>query len=195
MSVPDAIDTHVLGEETALRQRIIDAALVIALRGQEIPTPANIAAQTGLSERQNTKIYPGLDELAADIRRVAAVRYAALETAMPTASTLEVMLEELVSLRAEYYETVGELRQLGDAGEGFLPSLVKARAVREGRYRGRLTNAFSAHFGQSTPVVIPKMELLTSWETWRHLRSVQCLSKEQASALVLGMLRDVTATA
>ena len=115
MSVPDAIDTHVLGEETALRQRIIDAALVIALRGQEIPTPANIAAQTGLSERQNTKIYPGLDELAADIRRVAAVRYAALETAMPTASTLEVMLEELVSLRAEYYETVGELRQLGDA--------------------------------------------------------------------------------
>ncbi len=193
MSFADTVAGTELQSEVCIRQRIIDAALILAIREQAIPTPENLSVRTGISEEQITDIYPGLDELAADIRVVATERYKVLEDAMPEDADLDTMLVTLVDLRSSYYEAVGELRQLGDAGEGFLPSLVKAKAVREGKYRGRLMECFSTHFGTRTQFVVPKIELLTSWETWRHLRSVQCLTKDQSSALVCSLLRDVTA--
>ncbi|MEQ9520495.1 MAG: hypothetical protein RLN89_13760 [Parvibaculum sp.] len=191
MSVAEIGIKNEVGSEVEVRQQIIDAALAIALRGREIPTPENIAERTGLAVKRVTAIYPGLDELADDIKAVSAARYAALEAAMPAVADLGAMLDELVQLRAAYYETVGELRVLADAGEGFLPSLMKDKAVREGKYRGRLSECFEVPLGRQVSRVLPKIELLTSWESWRHLRSVQCLTKEQSVQMVRTMLRDV----
>ncbi|MEQ9145940.1 MAG: hypothetical protein RLO08_16450 [Parvibaculaceae bacterium] len=177
-----------------LRLSLIDAAIGLAAREQKIPDPQNLSEKTGIPAGKIVELYPNLDDLAADARAVSAARFRHLDDAMPAPGPLPDMLVELVDQRALLYETVGELRILQDAGETFLPSLAQARAFREGRYRGKLADMLAPHFEGRTLEITSRVELLTSWEAWRHLRVVQCLSVEQAKELILSLLASVAST-
>ena len=179
------------GDVAEKRRLIVNAAMALALSERKIPTPKSLAEKSGLSVFDVNEMFPTLDDLGEEIRAIAAGLNQKLDEAMPKQGPLPTMLAELVDLRATLYETAGDLRSMGDAAEQFLPSIAKARAIREGRYRAALAALFSDHFDDPNSETLSKIEFLTSWESWRHLRIVQCLSVDQAKNMIRSVLNAV----
>lgn len=149
--------------------------------GVYLVTPEQITERSGVPLHRVLTLYPTLNDVAADIRSIVEEAARPLYERMPEAGPLPDMLDGLVDLRAELYETVAVARLAADVVEHMLESVTRQKARREGRYRGRLASMLVPYFGASTPQVTDHVEWLTSWESWRHLRQVQCLSSEQAS--------------
>lgn len=179
------------GDVAEKRRLIVNAAMALALSERKIPTPEGLAEKSGLSILDVNEAFPTLDDLGEEIRAIAAGLNQKLDEAMPKQGPLSAMLDELVELRASLYETAGDLRSLGDAAEQFLPSIAQGRAIREGRYRAALASLFADHFDDPNSETLSKIEFLTSWESWRHLRIVQCLSVDQAKDLIRSVLNAV----
>lgn len=177
------------------RRLVVNTAIALAVSEHKIPTPEGLARKSGLTIEEITALFPTLDELGSEIRTIAAEMYQDLDNAMPASSSLRTMLNELVDLRARLYETAGDIRALGDAAEQFLPSIAQAKAIREGRYRAALAATFSQHFEDPNDPFYGQLELITSWESWRHLRIVQCLSESQAKYLIRRLLNAVASSA
>jgi len=175
------------------RRLIVNAAMVLALSERKIPTLESLAEKSGLSVLDVNELFPTLDDLGDEIRAIAAGLYQKLDDAMPRQGSLYAMLAELVDLRATLYETAGDIRSLGDAAEQFLPSIAQARAIRGGRYRAALASLFSDQCDDPNSETLSKIEFVTSWESWRHLRVVQRLSVDQAKDVIRSVLHAVAA--
>lgn len=177
--------------ETSIRESIRDAALCLAASDRVIPTLESLVQETGLSAAEIEAHFPSMDDVAIEIRKVAENLFGDLEGAMPAKGALVPMLEELVVLRARYYEASADFKHLGDAGGRFLPSVATSQAIRAARYRARLTEMLEPHCLGKTAEVVAEVELMTSWDSWRHLRGVQRLSVEQAVDLLKSVLTAV----
>lgn len=177
--------------ENSVRSRIRDAALCLAASERVIPTLDSLVEETGLSAAEIKAHFPSMDDVAIEIRKVAEDLFGDLEDAMPAKGGLVSMLEQLVVLRARYYEAAADFKHLGDAAGRFLPSVATSQAIRAARYRARLTEMLEPHCLGKTADVVAEVELITSWESWRHLRGVQRLSEEQAIDLLKSVLTAV----
>ncbi len=177
--------------QSAVRDSIRDAALSLAAKDRVIPTLDSLVEETGLSAQQIQAHYPSMDDVASEIRKFARDLFADLEDAMPSPGALVPMLEELAELRARYYEAAAEFKHLGDAAGRFLPSIATSRAIREAQYRGNLTEMLEPHCLGKTAAMVAKVELITSWDSWRQLRGVQRLSSDQAVDLLKSLLTAV----
>jgi AcrR family transcriptional regulator len=184
-------NSHKARSENSVRCMIRDAALCLAASGRVIPTLDSLVQETGLSAAQIEAHFPSMDDLAIEIRKVAEDLFGDLEDAMPAKGALVPMLEELVKLRARYYEAAADFKHLGDAGGRFLPSVATSHAIRAARYRARLTEILEPHCLGKTADVVAQVELMTSWDSWRHLRGVQRLSAVQAVDLLKSVLTAV----
>ncbi len=178
-----------------VRESIRDAALCLAARDRVIPTLDSLVQETGLSAEQIQAYYPSMDDVAIEIRKVAEAMFLDLEEAMPSPGPLAQMLNELAELRARYYEAAADFKHLGDAGSHFLPSVAQATARRSVIYRESLCEMLEPHFQFTLNDVVAKIELITSWETWRHLRGVQRLTMEQAIEVMKSVLAAVASDA
>ncbi len=174
--------------ENSIRNNIRDAALCLAASDRVIPTLEHLVQETGLSAAQIEAHFPSMDDLAIEIRNVAEDLFGDLEKAMPVQGSLVSMLEELAVLRARYYEAAADFKHLGDAGGRFLPSVATSQAIRAARYRACLTEILEPHCLGKTADVVAQVELITSWDSWRHLRGVQRLSADQAVDLLKSVL-------
>ncbi len=177
--------------ENSVRTSIRDAALCLAASDRVIPTLERLVQETGLSAAEIEAHFPSMDDMAVEIRKVAADLFSDLEDAMPAKGALIPMLEELVVLRARYYEAAADFKHLGDAGGRFLPSVATSQAIRAAQYRTRLTEMLEPHCLGKTADMVAKVEMMTSWDSWRHLRGVQRLSPDQAVDLLKSVLTAV----
>jgi len=177
--------------ENSVRISIRDAALCLAAKDRVIPTLDSLVQETGLSAAQIEAYYPTMDDVANEISKVAEAMFLDLEDAMPSPGPLAQMLDELADLRARYYEAAADFKHLGDAGGHFLPSVATSVAIRSARYRASLHELLEPHFLLSTDDMVAKVEFITSWESWRHLRGLQRLSVDQAVALMKSILTAV----
>jgi len=177
--------------ENTVRTSIRDAALCLAARDRVIPTLETLVQETGLSAAEIEAHFPSMDDMATEIRKVAADLFDDLEDAMPAKGALISMLEDLVVLRARYYEAAADFKHLGDAGGRFLPSVATSQAIRAAQYRTRLTEMLEPHCLGKTADMVAKVEMMTSWDSWRHLRGVQRLSPDQAIDLLKSVLTAV----
>ncbi|MCE7999039.1 MAG: hypothetical protein HEP70_09290 [Rhodobiaceae bacterium] len=178
-------------QKSAIRDTIRDAALCLAASDRVIPTLQRLVQETGLTEAQIEAHFPSMDDLAIEIRKVAEDLFGDLENAMPANGSLISMMEELAVLRARYYEAAADFKHLGDAGGRFLPSVATSQAIRAARYRARLTEMLEPHCLGKTTDVVAQVELITSWDSWRHLRGVQRLTADQAVDLLKSVLTTV----
>jgi len=177
--------------DDTVRDLIRDATLELAASERVIPTLDAIAEKTGLSAAQIAAYYPSMDDVATEIAKVARDLFRDPESAMPQGCSLPEMFDELAGLRAHYYEVAAEFLHLGDAGARFLPSVSTSKAISAARYRTSLTEMLEPHcFGQ-TAIVVAKVEMISSWESWRHLRGVQRLTVEQATKVIKSVLTAV----
>lgn len=177
--------------DKAMRELIRDATLGLAAAERVIPTLETIAGKTGLSPSEIAEHYSSLDDVAVEVRKVACELFGEMAVVMPESGSLREMLDELVVLRARFYEAAADFQHLGDAAERFLPSVATSNAITAARYRANLTEMLEPHcFGQ-TCVVVAKVELISSWDSWRHLRGVQRLTVEQAIELIRSVLTTV----
>jgi len=174
-----------------MRDLIRDATLGLAVSERVIPTLDSISGKTGLSPAQIEACYPSLDAIAVELRKVAGDLFSDIDEAMPSGNNLSEVLDEVVALRAKFYEAAADFKHLADAGERFLPSVATANAICDARYRGRLAEALEPFCGAKTESLVAQVELLTSWQSWRHLRGVQRLSVDQAIALTRSLLTAV----
>lgn len=179
--------------ERAVRDSIRDAAISLAARDRIIPTLDSLVSATGLSPAEIQTHFPSMDDLAIEIRKIARELFKELEDALPKPGPLADMLHELVDLRAQYYEAAADFKQMGDAAGQFLPSVSTSQAIRSAEFRAKLTELLDPHCLGSTPSVVAKVELITSWESWRHLRGIQRLTIEQAVDLMKSILTAVAA--
>ncbi len=177
--------------EHAVRERIRDAAISLAARDRVIPTLDSLVSETGLTADEIKAHFPSMDDVAIEIRKIARELFKELEDALPKPGSLVDMLHELVDLRAQYHEAAADFKQMGDAAGQFLPSVSAQRAVRSAEYRAQLTELLDPHCYGSTASVVAKVELITSWESWRHLRGIQRLTIEQSADLVKSILTAV----
>jgi len=178
-----------------VRQKIMTATFEVMSQDMEIPNPENIARKSGLAVDLVHSCYSSLVDLAVDIGLVTEASYQPLYDAMPEPDDLPQMLDALVALRTFLYETVAPVRVFADGAEHFIPGAKERKAVREGRYRGRLVEMLLPHFGSRTDEVASQIELLTSWESWRHLRYVQCLCEDQTRKTLVRLVRAFAAAA
>jgi hypothetical protein len=181
-------DTDLVG---AMRDLIRDATLGLAAAERIIPTLDSIANKTGLSPSQIEACYPSLDAVAVELRKVAGDLYSERDEAMPVGTSLAAVLDGLVPLRACFYEAAADFKHLADAAERFLPSVATSNAICDARYRGRLVELIEPFCGGQSDSVVAKVELITSWQTWRHLRGVQRLTVDQAIELTQSLLTAV----
>jgi len=188
---PMRTNRHKTRLENSVRTNIRDAALCLAASDRVIPTLETLVQETGLSAAEIEAHFPSMDDMAIEIRKVAEDLFGELEDAMPAKGALIPMLEELVVLRARYYEAAADFKHLGDAGGRFLPSVATSQAIRAARYRARLTEMLEPHCLGKTADVVAKVEMMTSWDSWRHLRGVQRLSSDQAVDLLKSVLTAV----
>ncbi len=178
-----------------MRDLIRDATLGLATSERIIPTLESISGKTGLSPAQIEACYPSLDAIAVELRKVAGDLFGEIDEAMPSGNSLAEVLDEVVSVRAKFYEAAADFKYLADAAERFLPSVATSNAICDARYRGRLAEALEPFCGGKTETLVAQIELLTSWQSWRHLRGVQRLSVDQAIALTKSLLTAVASQA
>ncbi len=177
--------------ERAVRDSIRDAAISLAARNRIIPTLDSLVSETGLSADEIQAHFPSMDDVAIEIRKVARELFKDLEDALPKPGPLIGMLHELVDLRARYYEAAADFKQMGDAAGQFLPSVSTSHAIRSAEHRAQLIELLDTQCLGSTASVAAKVELITSWESWRHLRGIQRLTVEQAADLMKSVLTAV----
>jgi AcrR family transcriptional regulator len=177
--------------DDAVRELIRDASLDLAASERVIPTLDAIAEKTGLSAAQIEAYYPSMDDVAIEIEKVARELFWGPKSAMPQSGSLLEMFEELAQLRAHYYEVAADFLHLGDAAARFLPSVATTNAINAARYRASLSEMLEPLCLSQTAIVVAKVEMISSWESWRHLRGVQRLSVEQAIEVIKSVLTAV----
>jgi len=177
--------------DDAVRELIRDVTIGLAASERVIPTLDVIASKTGLSAAQIETHYPSMDHVAIEIEKVARGLFCGPESAMPRSGSLPEMFAELAQLRAHYYEVAADFLHLGDAAARFLPSVATSNAINAVRYRGRLSEMLEPHCLGQTAIVVAKVEMISSWDSWRHLRGVQRLSVEQAVEVIKSVLTAV----
>jgi AcrR family transcriptional regulator len=165
------------------RRRIVDALCKLVERGNAMPSAEGVAAEAGVGLRTVFRHFADMETLYAEIseRMMAEIRPI---IARPFVSNdWRKQVAELLDRRALAFERILPFKIAGDAhraGSAFLTTEQKALVKMQ---REALRLALPAKIADDR-TRLDALDLVTSLDTWRRLRSDQGLSVRDARAAV-----------
>jgi AcrR family transcriptional regulator len=163
------------------REAIIDALLACYEAGALRPSVPEVAAQAGVSVRSVHNHFADVEALRAELAERQWQRYSHL---LGSATSLE----ELVDRRAAFYEAVTPVRRAALLTVHASPSITRNLARLDRIMRKELQATFPGLTGPALDAV----ELLTSWDAWNRLRTAQGCSPQEATSVVIEVVRSLT---
>ena len=172
-----------LARGSATRSSIVQATLELIDAGVARPTVRQVARQAGVSRRLVFYYFRRVDAL---LLRAVESRLALQHTLiapLPPACPVEIRIQAVCRQRRELFEALGTVYQaaaLVDEGPAARGPGLPAH-LEDLRYQLAVTFApeLERH-GRDGPMVLIRMDLVTSWESWRVLRTRDGLSASAA---------------
>lgn len=176
------------------RQGVAEALVALLEEGNPQPTAKEIAERAGVSLRL---VFHHFDDLDALYRAVAAMQIERHWSSLRPVRTdlpLARRVGQTVRQRADIYEAVGPVRRaaLRHSHRSQEIALELAHANRE--LRERLIATFEPELRAAGPryrQLLETVDLLTSWEAWDRLRSIQRLGTATARRVTTGAVEAV----
>lgn len=179
--------TSIVDGRTARRDRnrdaVIQAIEALAAEGT-LPSAAEIAARSGVSERSLFRIFGSREGLF--MAAIAAKASEVEHLVQPVAPTgpLDQRLREVVDQRVRFYEAVTPLRRFAEHFAQTSPAVAERLATTRRILRGQLEAAFVPELEvlsrKERSETLAALDASASWETWHHLRVVSGLSIDRA---------------
>jgi AcrR family transcriptional regulator len=166
------------------RDSIVQALLDLLNDGVPTPTAAQIADRAGVSVRSVFQHFSDMEELYADLAAEQRERVAPLLGGLRRPDTLQERIAAIVAQRSELFETITPVRHaIGSRASESLA--LQARLVElSTALREQVAQQFSDELGalaaRPRRSLLDAVDLLTSFEAWDRLRTVQLLDRRDA---------------
>jgi AcrR family transcriptional regulator len=169
------------------RERIAQATIELIREGDPLPTGERVAARAGVGLRTVFRHFEDMEALFAEMQgRVAREVLPLLEEPIPDGD-LDQRIRAFTRLRSNAFERIAPFERSGAMlrwRSGFLQR-THEEMVRE--LRAQLLLALP-ELEAASPAIQHGAELLTSFEAWDRLRSVQGLGRERAQEAIYSAL-------
>jgi TetR/AcrR family transcriptional regulator, regulator of autoinduction and epiphytic fitness len=171
------------------REAVIDALLALFEEGTYQPSSDEIAERAGISSRSLFRYFDDIDDLnRAAIERELAEAQPMLDLDVPAGATTAQKIAAVASARVRMWETITPAARAARLNRYRRP--VVATQLVEGRafLRDQLRAVFADELAGAGAHVLPALEVLTSFETFEHLRRDQHLSRAKTESTIVGAL-------
>jgi AcrR family transcriptional regulator len=170
------------------RERIAEALFELIDEGTLVPTAEQVANRARVSTRSVFRHYEDMDGLFAEIaRRLRDETLPALET---PAGPLPDRIRTVVANRARIFERIARFKRAGETQRWRSPFLQEHHEALAAELRGALV-LYLPELAEAGPQRTEIADLLTSFEAWDRMRTLQGLDPEQAAATLVTALRQL----
>jgi AcrR family transcriptional regulator len=163
------------------REAIVDAVLACYEAGILRPSVPEVAARAGVSTRSVHNHFADVEALRDEVAQRQFQRYAPM---IGVAATIE----EFVDQRAAVYEAISPVRRAA------LLALHDSPAIERNLERANrlLRRQLDETFGAVERSRLDAVEVMSSWDAWNRLRTVQGCSVERARQVLIDAIRNLT---
>ena len=166
------------------RKKIYDTLLSFYREGNYCPSIAEIEKRSGVSRRTLHHLFKNADGLAASVAENLRPTYSKLYHFEPTGGSLEQRIKTLVRHRAKLYEVITPTRKATIFSMSQIPSLARSHQNSHQTLRDHVRHQFKEELTAGPQSLLETLDLLTSWDTWNRLRTVQKLTVKNAISLI-----------
>jgi len=170
------------------RIKIYETLLSFYREGIYCPTIAEIEKRSGVSRRTLHHLFKNAEGLAAALAEHLNPTYATLYRFEATEGTLEQRIETLVKHRAKLYEKITPTRMASIYYMSQIPSIAKSQAAAHQALRDHVRHQFKAELANRPEELLEILDLLTSWDTWNRLRTIQNLSVKASISFLCNLV-------
>jgi AcrR family transcriptional regulator len=168
------------------RERIAEALFELIDEGTLVPTAEQVATRAEVSTRSVFRHYEDMEGLFTEIAgRLREEALPALET--PT-GPLADRIHTVVGNRARIFERIARFKRAGETQRWRSPFLQEQHDALAAEFRSALCRNLP-ELGEGGPQRVELADLLTSFEAWDRLRTLQGLAPEAAAATLIAGLR------
>lgn len=168
------------------RKLVAEAFLKLLVDGESNPTAQMISKRSGVSTSTLFRLYEDLEALHVAVLTTRVEQLREYFVDVPIELPLSERVRQLVMLRSNYYEKIGNVRRYAVARRGVSKLVDNLLSMNEKRFYSQVRRLFAAEmseFEQAADVLLG-IDSITSWESWERLRTVQKLSVKRAKVVV-----------
>jgi TetR/AcrR family transcriptional regulator, regulator of autoinduction and epiphytic fitness len=184
-TVVESKDGRVLrGERT--RTRVAEALILLLEEGDPQPTAKEIAERAGVSLRLVFHHFEDMDALYNAVARITIERHWKSLVPVPADARFADRVERTVRSRARVFEAVSPVRRAAIRQASHSVEIGTRLNEANMLLREQVAATFEPELATMADrsAVLDAVDLLTSWETWERLRTLQRLSPTSARRVV-----------
>lgn len=180
------------------RDAAADAILELLEEGRtDLPSAAEVAERSGLSERSVFRLFDDLESLYAAAVQRQRERHGAAFVFESTDGDLESRIGALVSHRVRLHEEIRTVRPFAERLRHTSESVGSTLAALDGEQRRQLRRQFAPELEpldrNDRDEVLDALLVATGWSTWDALRHQHGRSRERATRTVRRLVRALLA--
>ncbi len=180
---------------TRTRQLVVEAFLDLVAEGEPQPTAQQVSDRSGVSMRSIFRLFEDVEALHTAAIATQIDRVAPLLVPLDDAGSVEHRVKMLVDSRATLFEVISPVRRMAIRLAPTSDPIRDDLALADGFFRAQIAEVFDPELSMMTAAsrrdALEMLDVLTSWETWERLRSVQRTSERSARRIVVAMVRAV----
>jgi AcrR family transcriptional regulator len=182
---------------TRSRQLVVETFLDLLDEGEPQPTAQQVATRSGVSMRSIFRLFDDVEAMhtAAIATQISRVRHLLVE--LPHEGPLDGRIAALVASRAESFEVISPVRRmavrLAPTSRPIRTDLDRANVYFRTQVEGVFAPELSTEPARRRRDRVDALDVVTSWETWERLRTVQHRSVREATRIVTGLVERTLA--
>ena len=162
---------------------MVDAILDLLIQGETRPTAQQVSDRSGVSMRTIFRLFDDMTSLHQAAIERQADRVLALMVPLPDTGPLAMRVEAVVTSRARVFEAISPVRRAAVRLAATSPNIATELGRAAELFRAQVAEALRRELDRD-PGTLDAVDLVTSWEAWERLRTVQGLTVRQAGAVV-----------
>ncbi len=170
------------------RTAVVDAILDLLVEGHPRPTAQQVSERSGVSMRTIFRLFDDMTSLHHVAIERQAERLMALIVPLSHTGPVAERIDALVASRATVYEAITPVRRAAVRLSATSPPIANELARAAEGFRAQVASTLRRELADAGPAVLEAVDLVTSWEAWERLRTIQGLSVPEAVQVVTGSL-------
>lgn len=162
---------------------MVDAILDLLIEGETRPTAQQVSDRSGVSMRTIFRLFDDMTSLHQAAIERQAERVLALMVPLPDTGPLATRVEAVVASRARVFEAISPVRRAAVRLAATSPTIATELGRAAELFRVQVAEALRRELDRD-PGALDAVDLVTSWEAWERLRTIQGLTVRQASEVV-----------
>lgn len=162
---------------------MVDAILDLLVEGETRPTAQQVSGRSGVSMRTIFRLFDDMTSLHQAAIERQAERVLALMVPLPDTGPLATRVEAVVASRARVFEAISPVRRAAVRLAATSPTIATEVGRAAELFRVQVAEALRRELDRD-PGALDAVDLVTSWEAWERLRTIQGLTVRQASEVV-----------